>query len=120
MRAHVAHDLQDLLVSLTKTQHQAGLGRNAWLALFELLQQLEGVSVIRSWSRLLVEPGHRLEVVVHDIWWAGVEDFQCPIKPATEIRHQHLDLGLRRKLAHLADALDKMRRATITQVITIH
>src|SRR5690606_20995974 len=71
VRAHVAHDLEDLVVGLAQADHQAGLGRDLGVTGLELLEQLERVGVVRTRARLLVQARHGLEVVVHDVRRGG-------------------------------------------------
>jgi hypothetical protein len=58
--------------------------------------------------------------VVHHIGRRGLEDLERAIQPPAKIRHQHLDLGDGRQLAHLADAVDEVTGAAVFQVIAVH
>ena len=90
------------------------------MQLLELLQQFQGVVVVRTRTRLLVQARHRFQVVVHHIWRAGIQDAQSTVKTCTEVRHQHFNGRSGRVLAHLADTFHKVGSATITQVVTIY
>src|SRR4029453_5191651 len=87
VRAHVAHDRENLLVGFAEAHHQAGLGRNLREALLELLQQLERMPIVRARPGLLVEARHGLEIVVHHVGRAFRKRVQSSRQTAPEIRH---------------------------------
>ena len=75
--------------------------------------------VIRARARLLVEPRHGLEVVVHHVRRRLAQDGERAVEPAAEVRHQHLDLRAGRMRAHRADAVDEVRSAAVAQVVAV-
>ena len=75
--------------------------------------------VIRTGARLLVEPRHGFEIVVHDVGRALGQDIERDVEPAAEIRHEHFDTRLRRALAHRAYAVLEMPRAAVAQIVAV-
>src|SRR5207237_9960683 len=49
----------------------------------------------------------------------GGEDFQRALQPPAEIGHQYFDRGARARRAHGVDAVDKVLRAAVAQVVAI-
>src|SRR6266487_49559 len=76
--------------------------------------------VVRARPRLLVQPRHGLEIVVHHVGRRFGQDVEGALEAATKIRHQDLDPRGGRYLAHLADAIPEMPRAAVAQVIAVH
>src|SRR5690606_11127601 len=115
----VGHDLEDLLVGLAESDHQARLGGHAGHAPPELLQQPERMRVVGAGPGLPIEPRHRLEVVVHDVRRRRLEDLERALEPAPEVGHEDLDAGGRRELADPPDAFDEMPGAAVAQVVAV-
>jgi hypothetical protein len=93
--AHVAHDLQDLFVGFTKTDHQTTFRRNARREFLEAFQQIQRVRIVGARARFLVQPGRSLEVVVHHIRWRGLQDIERTVHAAPKIGREDFDLRLR-------------------------
>src|SRR5258706_1712645 len=120
VRAQIAHYREDFGIGLAEADHQAGFGRYARIKALELLQQRERVPIVAARPRLLVEPRHRLQVVVHHVGRRGSEDFQRAIEASAEIRDQYFERGLRAQLAHRSDAVDEVLGAAVAQVVPVH
>ena len=119
VRAHVAHDLEDLLVRLAQADHQAALGRDVRHLFLEALEQRQAELVVGARARFLVQARHGLHVVVHDVGRRVLQDRQRLVQAAAEVGHQHLDLRLRRGLAGGADALGIVAGAAVAQVVAV-
>ena len=76
--------------------------------------------IIRPRPRFFVQPRNSLKIVIHDIGWGRLQNIKGPIKTATKIWHQDLDLGLRRLPAHFLNAFHKMLGTPIAEIIAIH
>src|SRR4051812_35793907 len=95
VRPHIAHYCNDLGIGLAKTDHQARLRRHLRIGALELLQKGKRVLVVAAGSRLLIEPRHGLEVVIHHVGWRRRQNLQRAVHPATEVWHQYFDGGVR-------------------------
>ncbi len=119
MCAHVAHDVDDLFVRFAETHHHSALGGYLREPPLEALQQLQRHMVVRSRTRLLVQPRHRLEVVVHHIGGCLGEDLERALGATAEVGRENLDARLRRLLAHLTDAIHEVTRTAIAKIIAV-
>ena len=95
VRPHVAHHLQNFFVRFTQPNHDAALGRHAWVQHLEFFQQVQTELVIAAGARLLVKPRGGFQIVVHHIGRSGFQNFQRAVVAAPEIGHQNFDGGLR-------------------------
>ena len=59
--------------------------------LLEALQQFQAEGVVGARARLLVQPRHGLQVVVHHVGRRRVQDVERPIHAAAKVRRQDLD-----------------------------
>ena len=117
--AHVLHDLDDLVVRLAQSDHQPGLGRYPGYPCLEPGEQGKGMLVVGTRAHFLVEPRYGLEVVIHHIRRRRLENFQSPLHPAAKVGYQHLDPGFRAQFARLADAIDEMGGAAVSQIVPV-
>ena len=120
VRTQVTHDLEDFRIGFAQPDHQSRLGRYLRIARLELLQKPQRMRVIPARSRLAVKARHRLEVVVHHVRRRGTKYLQRMLQPAAEIRHQHFDRRVRSLFTHGTDAIHKVLRAAILQVVPVH
>jgi hypothetical protein len=117
--AHVAHDLQDLVVGLAEADHDAALGRHVRREFLESPQQTQGVGVVGSRPGFLVEARRGFQVVVHHIGRRAFQDLEGPVHAAAEVGRQDLDARLGRELARLLDAGDEVAGAAVAQVVAV-
>ncbi|MNO78209.1 hypothetical protein D3C76_693380 [compost metagenome] len=118
--AHAVHDLDDLIVGLAETEHQAGLGRHVRDHLLEALQQVEGPLEIRTRARRLVEARYGFQVVVEHIRRLVGGDFQSDVHAAAVVRDQRFQLDARGQLADLAQAVGEVLGTAVAQVVAVH
>src|SRR4051812_30961572 len=75
--------------------------------------------IVAPRPRLPVEPGYRLEIVVHHVRRRGGEDFQRARQAAAKIRHQDLEGSRWRGFPDFPDAVDEMLRAAVPQIVAV-
>ena len=119
MHAKIAHHLQDLFVGLAKTDHDAALRRHVRNGALELREQLQRVHVVRSRTRVAIQPRHGFQVVIHHVGRRGFQNLQRAVKSAAKIGHQHFNACRRRKLARSPNTVNEMLRAAVLQVVAI-
>ena len=117
--AQVAHDVEDFLVGFAEADHQAGLGRNLRVARLELLEEFQRVRVVGAGAGLLVEARHGFQVVVEHVGQGAAEHVERDFHAAAEIGHQRFDGGGRRQFARVADDVDEVLGAAVTQVVAV-
>ena len=119
MRAQVVQHRLHLGVGLAQTQHEPGFGGHTGMTRREVAQQCQRPRVVGTGSCLAVEPRHRLEVVVEHIRRRLPEDVERALDTAAEVRHQHFHAGGWRGLADGSDAIGKVLRAAVAQVVAV-
>ncbi len=114
------HDFDDFFVGFAQTEHQSRLGRHVRNTLFEVFQKIQRPLEIRAGTRRAIKPRYGFQIVIEHIRRFLLGYRQCHIHPATIIGHQRLELHPGGKLADFPQAIDKMLRPSIAQVVTIH
>jgi hypothetical protein len=117
-RSEILHDGGDLLVRLAHPLDDARIGGDVRRETLRGGEDVHHSSVSTAGTALLVQPRHRLGVVVVDVR-LRLEDGADRSLSALEIRDQHLDRGLRAARLDLADRLGKCPGAEIGEVVAI-
>ncbi len=120
VRAHVAQHLQHFFVGLAQAHHDAALGRDAGVQRLELFQQAQRKLVVAARACLLVQARRGFQVVVEHVGRGGLQNGQGFFVAATEVGHQHLNLGAGGVGADLRDAIGKVLGAAVAQVVAVH
>src|SRR5207245_7122507 len=94
MRAQVAEDLDHLVDLLPQAEHDPRLGEDGGVHPLGPLQQLQGAGVAALRPNLRIEAGHRLDVVVEDVW-TGLHYGGERRLVAHEVGDQHLNAAVR-------------------------
>ena len=117
---HVLHHLQDFFVGLAQADHDAALGRHARVQGLEFFQQVQRELVVAAGARFFVQALRGFQVVVHHVGWRQGEDAERAVIAAAEVGHQHFNLRAWRQRANTRDAVDKMLRTAVAQVVPVH
>ena len=119
MRTQVVHRLEDLVLGLAETQHQAGLGQPIRAVTLGVRQHTQRLLVARAGiAHRMGEPTHRLDVLREDLE-PGVDHGLDVGRDALEIRDQGLDRGLRHQVLDGPHRGGEMRRAAVRQVVAV-
>ncbi len=115
----IGHHRPHLSIGFPETNHNARLGVHPRCAIAGLAQEFERSPVISLGAHPTVKAGHGFGIVVQHLGSGGENAIQClPI--ATEIGNQHLNSGGGHAGTHGSNAADKLRRATVRQIVPIH
>ncbi len=116
--AQVVHDLQDLLARLAEPDHHAGLGEHRWLDLFHARQQAQRREVAGTRPYGWIKPRHGLEIVVEHVRPCGDHGLDRSVL-AHEVRSQHFDRGLGRRLMQSGDHRREVPCSTIAKIVPV-
>ncbi len=118
--AQVLEYLHDLFVGFAQTHHDAGLGRHVGVHLLDAAQQLQRPLVVGTRPGDPVHARGGFQVVVEHVRRGLAEHLQRLLHPATEVRGQDLDAGLRAVLADLLDAVGEVLGTAVPQIVAVH
>ena len=118
-RAHVVHHLVDLEPLFAEANHDARLGEDRRIELFDLLQQSQRRVVARARADGRIESRHRLKVVVVDVGPRGDDRLDRRLMLVAEVGRQDLNSGVWRVAAQRLDHLDELACPAVGQIVAI-
>src|SRR5450759_1319517 len=119
VRAHVAEDLEQLILGLPEADHKAGLGDQRRSERLHVAKQREAVCVDRFRPDPGVQAWDGLRVVVEDVR-PGLDHRPNRLEVSLEIGGQNLDRRTGAAAADRPDRAGEDARASVFQVVPVH